>query len=466
MTGFRRRLRAAGVFRTRQLKLLTSNLSIAVLWLRARRTALATVSSRNAAATLAIVAALQSAPACGGSAPAGTLVVLLSSTQPGRASAELKVHSNAGWTSLGRFSGDVPAAPITVEAAAADVKPGTYDALEIGGQRIDVRITVASGRVATAMVGVEQGQPAAAEVYAGQQAVNLGLRELSGRYARLPQVSLRDQHDRAVDTGSWIGHVVVVSDFSSASAQQAKLLALYRALGTALPPGVELAEVSSDPQDTPSVLAGYSADNQVGWQLMTGEPADVASLLGAMGAAPGRGQDGVVAIVDGHGFVVRRFVSLPDSAQVLDAITNLESPLAEPAGASAEPQFKVTSWGGGTLGAASFAGRPLVLNFWASWCTPCRTEMPLLDAAARAHPGIAFVFVDERDDSAAARQFVASLRVRSPIASDADGSAGAAFGVAGLPTTVFIRPEGTIESTWIGQLDSAVLERHLAAISP
>lgn len=423
--------------------------------------------ARSAAAGVGLVL-LALGSGCGGSTAAnGTIVVLLSARQPGHGEGQIRIHSSRGWSTLGEFSGDVPAAPRTLEAAAADVAPGSYDSLEIGGLAFAAQIDVASGKVATALVGIEQGRPAPSEIYSGQEAVNLGLRELAGRYALVPDVALRDQHDATVETGSWLGKVIVVSAFSTTSEQQPALLRLYRSVHSELPRGTYLAQVTTNPlSDQPSVLSDYASRNGVDWALLTGEPADVGAVLGAIGSALVAPATPSLAIVDRHGYVLRRFTTAPDAPQLVDAVTNLGSGVAEPSGASTEPQFKVSGWNGATVDAATFAGRPLVINFWASWCAPCRTEMPLLDAAAVTHPTVAFLFVDERDDAAAARRFLDGLGIHSPIASDADGSAGAAFGVQGLPTTVFIRPEGTIEATWVGQLDSGVLDRHLAALAP
>lgn len=411
---------------------------------------------------------LPAAAGCGGSATSsGTLVVLLSARQPGQATGQISIHSSAGWKTLAQFSGEVPAAPRTVEAAAEDMPAGVYDGLALGAAHLEMRITVTGGRIATALIGVERGAPSTAELYSGQDAVNVGLRELAGRYAQIPHVDLRDQHDQPVDTSSWIGHVAVVGAFTTTSDQQPALMRLYRSVRPSLPARTQLGELTTNPSaETPAVLDGYAARNGVDWPLMTGEPASVGAVLGAMGAALGARPDFVIALTDQHGYVLRRFTAMPDPAQLLDAITHLGSDVSELSGASTEPRFKVAGWSGATIDAATFAGRPLVINFWAAWCAPCRTEMPLLDAAVRTHPGVAFLFVDERDDQSAARHFVGGLGLRSPVAADGDGSAGAAFGVQGLPTTVFIGAGGTIESTWAGQIDSATLDRHLAAIAP
>jgi cytochrome c biogenesis protein CcmG/thiol:disulfide interchange protein DsbE len=74
------------------------------------------------------------------------------------------------------------------------------------------------------------------------------------------------------------------------------------------------------------------------------------------------------------------------------------------------------------------------------------------------------VLVGERDDAGAARQFLGGLHVRLPVASDPDGSIGARYRVAGLPATFFVRADGSIASSRLGQLDESTLEEHLRAI--
>ncbi|MHB8378307.1 MAG: TlpA family protein disulfide reductase [Acidimicrobiales bacterium] len=104
------------------------------------------------------------------------------------------------------------------------------------------------------------------------------------------------------------------------------------------------------------------------------------------------------------------------------------------------------------LSLSSFRGRPLVINFWASWCVPCRTEMPLLEKAYRAEGGkVAFIGIDTNDTPAAALAFLAKVHVSYPTASDTNGSLAAKYGLFGLPTTIFISSAGKVLGRHIGQ---------------
>ena len=115
-----------------------------------------------------------------------------------------------------------------------------------------------------------------------------------------------------------------------------------------------------------------------------------------------------------------------------------------------------------TVRLADYRGQPVVLNFWASWCVPCRREMPRLAAAARRLQGrVAFLGVDYKDPPEDALPFVRKTGVGYPSAVDRDGSLGARYGLYGLPTTVFIRPDGRIVGRYLGEMQGGTLERLL-----
>jgi cytochrome c biogenesis protein CcmG/thiol:disulfide interchange protein DsbE len=115
---------------------------------------------------------------------------------------------------------------------------------------------------------------------------------------------------------------------------------------------------------------------------------------------------------------------------------------------------------------AALRGRPVVVNFWATWCDPCVREFPLLRAAAAAHKAdrLAVVGVLTGDRPGAARDFVRAQRATWPVALDPEATTATAWGAVGLPHTWFVRPDGTLASHQLGELTQASLDRQLTEI--
>ncbi|MDP9418625.1 MAG: TlpA family protein disulfide reductase [Actinomycetota bacterium] len=109
---------------------------------------------------------------------------------------------------------------------------------------------------------------------------------------------------------------------------------------------------------------------------------------------------------------------------------------------------------------ASFRGKPVVLNFWASWCVPCRKEMPAFQAVAeQVSDRVAFVGVNHQDSRRLAVDLLADTGVRYPSGYDPGGKVAAAYGLFGMPTTLFISPEGRILERRTGEMSRQDLER-------
>jgi thiol-disulfide isomerase/thioredoxin len=133
------------------------------------------------------------------------------------------------------------------------------------------------------------------------------------------------------------------------------------------------------------------------------------------------------------------------------------------------PTLSGQSLDGHDLSTADFAGKVLVLNAWASWCTPCQMEQPeLVDVAKRyAKRGVAFLGIDHMDQDAAAKAWVESYRVPYPSIADPTGKFAASLDYVGLPDTYVVDRTGTIRymigpgATSASQL-SGVLDQVLA----
>lgn len=129
------------------------------------------------------------------------------------------------------------------------------------------------------------------------------------------------------------------------------------------------------------------------------------------------------------------------------------------------PDFDLETLGGDRLSFLSLRGSPVVVNFWASWCVPCREEAGLLNAAvARYGPTVKFVGVIYEDSPENARRFVAEYGQTYPAVLDPDGRTAIDYAVIGIPETFFIDADGVITSRQIGTLLEADLRRQIEEI--
>ncbi|MDP9467924.1 MAG: TlpA family protein disulfide reductase [Chloroflexota bacterium] len=130
------------------------------------------------------------------------------------------------------------------------------------------------------------------------------------------------------------------------------------------------------------------------------------------------------------------------------------------------PAFVVADLDGNPLRLEDLRGRPVIVNFWASWCGPCVEEFPLLLNASTAHreDGLAVIGIVLRDRSEAARAFMARMGATWPAAMDPGEAVATRYGIIGPPDTFFIDRNGIVVGRQIGQLSAADLERGLSQI--
>lgn len=119
----------------------------------------------------------------------------------------------------------------------------------------------------------------------------------------------------------------------------------------------------------------------------------------------------------------------------------------------------------GTASPRQFLGHPLVINFFASWCTSCAAETPMVASEARALAGkVQFLGVDENDKTPSALAFIARDRVDYPVVRDA-GSLQGSYLLVGLPTTVFVDASGQVAGVVEGGMTRGVLRTWISRIS-
>jgi thiol-disulfide isomerase/thioredoxin len=133
---------------------------------------------------------------------------------------------------------------------------------------------------------------------------------------------------------------------------------------------------------------------------------------------------------------------------------NAGDPPASPRQGFKAPDFTLELLGGGEVTLSQLQGQPVVLNLWASWCLPCRAEMPAIERVYQSYEdrGLVILGVNTtvQDNEAKAASFVQEYGLTFPIPLDRDGSVSARYALGGLPTTFFIDREGIIRSVILG----------------
>ena len=296
----------------------------------------------------------------------------------------IELHGSAGWTALGQVSGEVPAAPAQRELLALPVAVGAYDGVRLGAEEASLPVVVTAGQVEPILLGIDSGKLIAGAAYAGNDQVNLGLGELSGRFVPMPAFNLKDQHGNAFDSQTTAGTDLVIAAFHTTCHETCPLYtALFFQLQKQLPPGVLLAEVTTDPAtDTPAALDEYGRRIGAGWTFATGSPDALAAFWKPFGVelASGDSHVSTLALVDRHGYV-------------------------------------------------------------------------------------RLVLVNEGDTAQLARDFLSATGIQQAALLDSDLKVGRAYGVLPLPTTVFVRADGTIAGRQIGELDERVLASWLSTLT-
>jgi peroxiredoxin len=113
---------------------------------------------------------------------------------------------------------------------------------------------------------------------------------------------------------------------------------------------------------------------------------------------------------------------------------------------SVAPDFTLNAQGGKSVELTQFKGQVVMLNFWASWCGPCRQEMPLLDSIYKKYSKLGFTMigVNVEPDSKAANDWLKQTPVSFPILYDTDSKVSKLYGVSGMPSTVIVDRKGTV----------------------
>ncbi|WP_340677156.1 TlpA disulfide reductase family protein [Paraglaciecola sp.] len=130
------------------------------------------------------------------------------------------------------------------------------------------------------------------------------------------------------------------------------------------------------------------------------------------------------------------------------------------------PQSSVRNSIGDKVSLQTFKGRPLVINYWATWCPPCRKEMPILQAAQHHHSDVTFLFVNQGESTSTVTEFLQAQGLElDNVFYDPASQLSRESGAAGLPTTLFFDASGKLIANRMGELSQASLAHYLQQLN-
>lgn len=160
---------------------------------------------------------------------------------------------------------------------------------------------------------------------------------------------------------------------------------------------------------------------------------------------------------------MRKHICLLAFGLLLGACSALNGP--QPEVGSYAPDFALPSLDGEQIRLSELRGQRVLLNFWATWCGPCRQEMPAIQA--RYNRGdFAVLAVDFGETRQQVQSFVDEIGVALPVVLDEDGSVQELYRVRGYPTTFFIDAEGIIRFLHIGEMSTEDIDNYLNQMEP
>jgi len=334
--------------------------------------------------------------------------------------------------------------------------------------------------VGLALVTVPRGSGAAQPALAGTL--------LHGEHA--PDFRLSDQFRRPTSLSQFDGHPVVVTFLEAHCRETCPLVAdkIREAVTTLGRSGqhVAILVVSTDPEgDTISAVRQFSRTHNMlyRWHYLVGSRRQLIHVWHDyyIYAAP---KDAPPALRDAHTSATylidkqeREQVLLtgdPDERelvrdlQVLDGLPVTSAPESAPAPdvGHPAPAFRLTALSAEPIALQTFRDKVVLVNFWATWCTPCRTEMPMLAGwyLQLRDQGFVVLGVVQQEGRGDVRAFVRRLHIPYPIALDESGAVSARYNVIGLPTSFLIDRGGTIRAVHIGILSTGFLSHRITPL--
>ncbi|URD61117.1 TlpA family protein disulfide reductase [Sphingomonas sp. KRR8] len=203
--------------------------------------------------------------------------------------------------------------------------------------------------------------------------------------------------------------------------------------------------------------AGYVLMN---WDAFAADPLSI-MLIWQGGFSLAAGLAGALAAITVTMRRLRSAIILASSIAVLGAAFLGVSAALHPAPISFPASIALRTRSGEPVVLSELRGRPFVINLWASWCLPCRREMPML-AAKASHSPVAILLVNSGEPRDVAAGFLERSRLPSQsVLLDPGAALAAAIGVSGYPATLFVNSAGKIETMHFGEISRAMLEAEL-----
>jgi cytochrome oxidase Cu insertion factor (SCO1/SenC/PrrC family) len=389
-------------------------------------------------------------------------------------------------------------------------------------------VTVTASGLTPILLGFDQG---GLSVYVGNDRTALGIELLSGHLTNLPPTTFTDENGAPVALASLHGKVTVVAAFLTHCHESCPLFTqiladLSKVLDSrGLSNKVNLVEVTMDPgRDTPPVMKAYARKTGATWPLLTAPAAALQTFWSALQVSytnvpyidtpptdwyTGRPEtydvthDTVAVVLDQQGYPRFTLVGNPHLGHALSQplasflTPDLRSAAAQQQGwtlqdlldradvllglpseaagtndigvhdGNAAPGFTLTAISGSRTSLHDHLGQPVIVNFWATWCDPCRRELPLLNDAAHRLSSLSILAIDEGEGAGSIRPFLQQVlgsNVAITALLDTDNQVGNSYAVAGLPVSVFIDAGGMVRAVHIGELDAPTLAEELHAI--